>query len=70
MTKAKEMMGERALTLYAISKLREEDSAARIQIYDYIFERLEANLNEGTHRPETVIELQLLLAEAAIKFDF
>lgn len=68
--KAKDRISERALAMYAISKLREQESAARLQIYDYVFDRLHADLSENTHRPATEAELHLILSEAAIKFDF
>ena len=68
--KARDTMTERQLCLYAIDKLKQESTVARLAIYDHIFDRLQTNMSEGTHKSETEKEMHLLLAEAAIKFDF
>jgi hypothetical protein len=59
---------ERVLAIFALSKLSEQNSASRLQVYDHLFERLQANLSENTHAKYTEIEISNLLREIAIKY--
>jgi len=59
---------ERVLAIFALSKLSEQNSASRLQVYDDLFERLQANLSENTHAKYTEIEIGNLLREIAIKY--